>query len=422
MATIPNRYSQLAGLMPRGQFWDALGAVIPKRNTPYQFLFETGIANRRFGVFDNDVFKYVVVTDALGEAVVTLDLGIGEHTIRIEDDVTANQFKAYATVRAYATWHAAYAEVLESLDLSIEQIYEGSHLEQSISLYLGEFWGREVGQTNNLLYATETFRGVLWNLRQAYRWYGATKHGLQQAVWAFTSSSPWIVPRLWRARWILDTPLLPNFDLQTFVRTLPAPTLPYVLPDDLFQTINDASYLFVHDFYADTDPNVFPGPIQQPPTPQTLNVTYQNGWDGGDVTIAGTTVTGEAISETIPAGPLPVPTPVALLVQGTQVFSTITSITKSVVAGIGSVAIVGLSTSRFVKLESLNSLFFPSPIAPIGSYQLTLDHATPSIHAAYNASFSNTFPGPITQPLSAVSAPSPFYKYMGWRRRHYRRA
>ena len=87
MATIPNRYAQLTGLMPKGQFWDALGAVIPKRNTPYQFLFETGIPNRRFGVFDNDAFQYVVITDALGQAIVTLDLGIGEHTIRIEDDV-----------------------------------------------------------------------------------------------------------------------------------------------------------------------------------------------------------------------------------------------------------------------------------------------------------------------------------------------
>jgi len=379
--------------MPKGQFWDALGAVIPKRNTPYQFLFETGIPDRRFGVFDNDAFQYVIVTDALGEAVVTLDLDIGEHTIRLEDDVTANQFKAYATVRAYATWHAAYAEVLESLDLSIEQIYEGSHLEQSISMYLDEFWGREVGQTNNLLYTTETFRGVLWNLRQAYRWSGATKHGLQQAVWAFTSSAPWIVPRPWRARWILDTPLLPNFDLETYARTLAPRTSAAELVDDQFPNGNEAIYRFVHREYLDTAPNLFPGPIFQPPTPQVLTVSLQHLWGGGDITIEGTTTTGDAISETFA---VPVPFLADTVVVGTQVFVTVTSITKASI-GAGAVAAkIGLFTSRFMQLTKLGSTFNLN----IGGspYGVSLLHSAPSVHGLVMSLQPNLFPGPITQP------------------------
>ena len=364
MATIPNRYAQLTGLMPKGQFWDALGAVIPKRSTPYQFLFETGIPNRRFGVFDNDAYQYVVVTDALGQATVALDLGIGEHTIRIEDDVTGNQFKAYATVRAYATWHAAYAEVLESLDLDIEQIYEGSHLEQSISMYLNEFWGREVGQTNNLLYATETFRGVLWNLRQAYRWSGATKHGLQQAVWAFTSSSPWIVPRPWRARWILDTPLLPNFDLQTYARTLD-----YSAGDPL-EVINAQRRVFVHRDYDGSLASPFPGPFFNPPTAQTLIVLFRAGWTGGDIVVDGTTTTGDIISETFTSPPLPIVADT--LVAGTQTFTTVTGAAKSLVGAAFSAAI-GLSTSQFLTMNSLNSL------VPLGNEDIKYSNGGPTV-------------------------------------------
>jgi len=328
-----------------------------------------------------------------GQATVALDLDIGEHTIRIEDDVTGNQFKAYATVRTYATWHAAYAEVLESLDLDIEQIYEGTHLEQSISMYLDEFWGREVGQTNNLLYATETFRGVLWNLRQAYRWSGATKHGLQQAVWAFTSSSPWIVPRPWRARWILDTPLLPNFALESYTRTLAPSTDPAVLPDDDLPSANESVYQFVHRQYDATAPNLFPGPIFQPPVSQVLTVTFPNAWDGGDITIEGTTTTGDPISEVFP---VPAPLVADTVVIGTQVFTSVTSITKATVAVAAVSATVGLAVSRFAKIVELGSTFNVN--MAVVPYGITWAYSAPSVHAGVAANAPNLFPGPITQP------------------------
>jgi hypothetical protein len=85
--------------------------------------------------------------------------------------------------------------------------------------------------------------------------------------------------------------------------------------------------------WAATAANTYVGVIGQPSNPRCLRYTFTAMWNGGNVTVNGT-FDGQAISYVIPSAPgsTNVDIPTAL-------FTTVTSITKSVVGTTGSVSI-----------------------------------------------------------------------------------
>lgn len=80
----------------------------------------------------------------------------------------------------------------------------------------------------------------------------------------------------------------------------------------------------IHALYDGTSA-AFPGPFTQPVAPSKLSVTFTASWNGGDVTVAGTGLNGEAITEVFADS--------IATVQGTKTFVTVTGATKETAAG-----------------------------------------------------------------------------------------
>jgi hypothetical protein len=264
------RYDELLSTFPSGSFYAAAGQILPFRDGPYQFLYQNVTPLTDFGIFVNDVFTGTVTSDIAGNAIITVTLQAGENFIVAENDTTGRLQPIFATVRNSATWLAAYAQVLEGMDGSIDQVQAAPLLEEVTSSFIEDVHGRLLNQPNDVgVYVNETYRFVLRQLRQAYRLWGAREAGLRQVVQAFTSSVPLVVPHQWRPHWVVGTQLAPNNDLQAHSRILDPAT-------PLFNT-NQRSRDYVRMSFAST----LTSPLSQPSTPKKLTVDFAGGWPIG---------------------------------------------------------------------------------------------------------------------------------------------
>lgn len=331
-----NRYEQLVSEIPAGSFYASTGHVLPRRDDPYELLFETNAASTIFGVFDNTEFKGTITTDANGDAIVSLTLGPGRHDIRLENDDTGQQFFAYVSVRNWATWHAAYAQALEGtpnffgIDPAIDSVSNATRLEDADSIHIEDSQGKLVAQPNDLGYINDTYRNVLQSLRQAYRIYAGKLAGIRQVVSAYTSVLPLVLDDRWRPKWILGSQLAPSPGMEEHATST----------DTVLTNLNAESRVAVHAAFPSTS-SPAPGPTTNPPTSQALTVTFDGAWDGGDVTVVGTAPGGGVISEVFTATP-------GSTVTGVEVFTTVGTI--SFTTGTLGTASVGLAESRFITI------------------------------------------------------------------------
>ena len=341
-----NRYAQLISLVPKGSFYDAAGDILPYRSDPYSFLYSPVTPNRTFGIYVNDVFRGTTQSDGTGKAVVSVQLDLGEQDIVLVDTIDQSRFSAPGvTVRLYATVLASHADVFSSIDASIDEIEQSMALETATPRFISDVFGRPLRQPNDLgVYLTDTYRRLLFRLRQAYRLFGSKLTGVRQAVFAYTGSVPLRLPKAWRADWVLGAQLLPNGDLQTYARVTDAATMATPVPN-----ANQRVPVFIHAAYGGT--TIFPGPFTNPPIPQVLTVTFSVGWLGGAVLIMGTDVNGTAVTETI-APPSGATFPIT--VTGRQVFVTVTGATMTT-AGVWT-ASIGLGLTLFLRVLRIGSL------------------------------------------------------------------
>lgn len=360
-----NRYLELLDEVPKGSFYDAVGHVLPARDTAYDFVFTTSSVNTVFGVFVDTEFRGTVTTDALGEAVVSAVLATGQHEIVLEnDDTGARTPTSHVTVLNWATWMAAYAEALEGtpsfvgIDPAIDSVLAATRLADADARHIEDVHGKILRQTNDLNYILDTYRGVLQDLRQSHRIWGARPAGMKQTVHAYTSVSPFIVPNKWRPRWVLGDDLGSNSELQLYAGAFDPITSE--TPDILQDNLNLRSIDAVHLAFGD-DLAAAPGPITQPPVAQVLTVSFSAGWVGGNVIVTGTAPGGGARSEQFVAA-------AGSRVLGAEVFETVTSITNTAPAGPAGTASVGLGVSRFITVNSI-----PGPPQSTGSIRLTLE-------------------------------------------------
>lgn len=363
-----NRYSELLEAGPKGSFWDAYGLVLPFRDSAYEFLFTTGEATKEYQVFVNDAHVGPVATDALGDVIVTVTLGLGRSEIKLVGDASGDTFRAYVVTRNTATWLAAYADVFESIDTSIEDTRNALKLESVNSSFIEDVFGRTLAQPNDIGFLQEGYRRLLRELRQGFRFWGGRLAGVRQVVNAFTDVNPLVLPKSWRPSWILGTQLLANNEFSTLGRVTSTDIVSPAVAALGASNLNQVSLRYVHTTVLATASNVFPGPIQDPPNgAERLIVLVTSGWDGGSVTVVGTDVLGNSITEvfTDPAGS---PSPATVILLGTKEFASITSITKSVIGVAVAGVQVGLRDSRYLRIVGFG------PGNPKGSVSRDLTH------------------------------------------------
>ena len=332
------RYEDLLGELPRGSAYANSGYVLPFRDADQQFLFEDpAFPNQVYGVFVDDRFFGTVTSDAQGAVIVEVPLEPGPHVITIENDFNARRLNSYVTVRDYAVWYASYAEALEGsttffgIDPAIDSVERAPALINADAVHIEQTQGQTLRQPNDLGYVTDTYRTVLFGLRQGFRLYAVTPFGIAEAVAAFTNSLAYVVPRALRPTWFLNSQLAPNgtLDQRTHVAQSALPTLNQT-------TLNAVGSILATE--ASTTPT-------NPPTAQRLIVIFTSSWDGGNLTITGTDGAGTVISEVF----TPTGTPVSGFINklGAETFTTVTSITNSSIGTTGS-ATIGLTATAFV--------------------------------------------------------------------------
>lgn len=383
-----NRYQQLLASLPRGSFYNAVGYIIPYRSGVQQFRLETATPSRAFGLFVNDVFAGTVQSDNAGIVILSLTVPPGKTTIKIVDGVTQQPFLSYIDARRFADWYASYADILETSDAEIEDIYNARSLNTVTANYAEAVYGLPLSTPNVADYSIVSYVNVLQELRQSYRGYGGMPRGLRAGVGAFLSSSPLDVPKAWIPAWILGQDLLPNSNLQAIARTSIAQES--VAGVDL-PTINQVSLTYIHGSILDNAGALNYAPTHQPPVAQQLTVTTDTAWAGGNITITGTDATGQLISETV--------TPVVSnTVETVLDFATVTSIAKASVGGAGHFVKIGTALSRYVTILSMG------PYNALGSALPLEWRNTPSLQWATGTSI---------YPINPVSNPGGIYTLTG---------
>lgn len=213
-----NRYRQLLSGVPKGNFYKSDGTVLPHRSGTYELRITTGIPTREYGIFVNEDYRGLVTTDGDGIAILNIALFKGRNDLKLIDAVTKQATATTLTTREYATWMAGQAEVIESIDEGVEQVLLDSRLATASISLIDEVFGQTVKTGNDFNYDLDTYRGLLQELRTAYRYYGSTLGGIQRVVRAFTQVNPLIYDRQFGPTWILGKDIISPAD-DTSTRT-----------------------------------------------------------------------------------------------------------------------------------------------------------------------------------------------------------
>jgi hypothetical protein len=373
----PSRYDQIISLVPKGSTWDPLGSVLPLQDDPHDFVFDTNLPSTLFRIEVNGVYFGQVTSDVNGDANVSLTLTQGPKTIDLVTMDGSSKFTAYASVRATATWHAAWADQADALDESIDATKKSVRIDDANITFLEENFGRRLRQPNDIAYVTGNYRVALRELHQAYRFWGGRLAGLRQAVSALTGVNPLRVPRAWRPRWVVGDQLLPNGNLRTHSRVTTTDL------DAVSSTLNIRLRTYVHAALAGNSANnVFPGPFTNPPAPERLWIVAASGYDGGNITITGTDVDGDAVTETVT-----VPVVGALTAYATiNYFRTVTSAQKAAIGASAATVSIGLFSSKFLRIVSIGDHSPPGSGAASRNLQVaTVSGATSLVWDGFTA-------------------------------------
>jgi SPP1 family predicted phage head-tail adaptor len=131
----------------------------------------------------------------------------------------------------------------------------------------------------------------------------------------------------------------------------------------------------VHASVLATAVNAFPGPFTDPDFPRNLQVDLASGWDGGDITIAGTDQFDAAVIEVFTTGS-------GVTRVGTKIFKTVTAISKASVGVAAAGATVGVGNKlgvvgRLADTES--AILMVNNAAEPATLDDTYDAFTPTV-------------------------------------------
>lgn len=213
MAILPetSRYTDLLSYLPTGSFYESLGTVIPYRFGNTEIRLETANPNTKFGLYLNDKYSGTVVSDVEGNVVFNAHFDRGDAEVKLINLSTGRKFTSWVTVREYALWLAAYAEVLSDIDDSLSRVYDSLFVNQVQVLDAEDRFGEEIETYNNIGLSIDSYRKQLHELRLAYRNWGTSYRGLDHAVADFTQVPPFgYQRRKWGPNWVIDQSMLKN--------------------------------------------------------------------------------------------------------------------------------------------------------------------------------------------------------------------
>lgn len=347
-----NRYDDLLAALPRGKFYqiEEGSTVLPYQDAPHEFEFRTNKANRRFIAYVGDVEIGEIMSDIDGRAIVRTvrNLAPGEYEIRILDPLDSTITRDYVSIKHLAAWLDMYATVLNEMDVQIDEMDAARSIETVTPTYIQEVYGAPLRAPKLSSFVHEDYRRQLIQMRSAFRHFGGHPYGLSQVVEAFTSVSPFIVPKEWRPFWVVGTNVLgQNGDLASRSRMVTQQYAPPGASTPIldFPDLNRQLRFYVHPNITGTVTSGF----RQPPEPGRITVTIA---DTNRMTVEGTDENGDTVSEIIPD---PAVTAAAGTYYSQNIFTTITEATKSGTAGL-----IGLGDKHFVRVTRVGDFNRPA--------------------------------------------------------------
>lgn len=223
MASLPevSRYTDLISYIPSGSRYENLGTVIPYRFGSTEIRLETSTANTKYGLYVNDKYKGTYFSDSQGNVVFSAVLDRGDVEFKLVNLATGAKQVTWVTVREYALWLAAYAEVLESLDADTDRVYNSLFVNQVEADDAEDRFGTEIDTYRDTGISLPDYRRQLHELRLGYRNWGSRYRGLEHAVADFTQVPPFgYQRRKWGPNWVLDQSMVKNHRFEDRGHTL----------------------------------------------------------------------------------------------------------------------------------------------------------------------------------------------------------
>jgi hypothetical protein len=207
--TTEARYLDLLAGIPTGSYYSSTGVVIPYNNRPTQLRLVTIYPNTKFLILVNDVNSGMVLTDVNGNAIINVQLPLGDITIELQREFSTEKIKAYVTTREYSNWLAAIAEQFESLDDSTTTALNTFYLDKAGSTDIDLAHGVLLQFPNESVAELDAYRETLQLVRQSMRYFAGRLSGKYGVVAALTQINPIVFERFKDGpRWILGYDLI----------------------------------------------------------------------------------------------------------------------------------------------------------------------------------------------------------------------
>ena len=276
MASLPEvtRYTDLITYLPQGSFYESQGTLLPYRWGATEIRLETDTAGAKYGLYINDKYTGTYVSDTEGNVVFSTHLERGDIEFKLVRLSTGRKHITWVTVREYALWLAAYADVLESIDTDIDRVYNSLFVNQVEALDAEDRFGAEVDTYRNTGISLADYRRQLHELRAGYRNWGSRYRGLEHAVADFTQVTPFgYQRRAWGPNWVLDQSMVKNHRFKYRGHTvswvgagLPGVDVVSVEPDVVQGFAHSADFVFVSptEYYLRWNPTGVAGPLVVP--------------------------------------------------------------------------------------------------------------------------------------------------------------
>jgi len=200
-----NRYADLIKSIVAGNFYASRGTVLPYRHGNTEIRLKTSSPSTQYGLYVNEVYSGSVTSDVQGNVVFSRHLQRGDNEFVLSNLTTGHKLSSWVTVREYALWLIADAEVFEGIDDDWQEAKDDLAIETATANGIEEVFGAKIGVYNNLSQDLDTYRWTLHELRNAYRDYGGIVRGVETAIAEFTQIPPFgYTRRFWGPNWVLN--------------------------------------------------------------------------------------------------------------------------------------------------------------------------------------------------------------------------
>lgn len=347
----PNRSSQLNSLVPKGFPYRLRGALLANQDDPFQIPFSGLEPNFLYDLYVNNQRRRSFTSDSSGDLLVTIELDAGadyEILLFPFGGTEFGQKRIWVSVRNWATLHSSTAEMILEQDDDIAIIYDGLRLDTAAIDELNNYHGQNLFQTNDFNYGTRGFRETLRMLRQAYLNEGGSIAGIRNAVSSLAFINPLIKSGRDLSIWWLDEELSQEFRFTSRLTSNDLDTINLSALTGLGTILSSSSNFGLQNVELVEADN--------------LRFSFSADWDGGDITISGTTKFGVEVQEIVFSSP-------GNVVESNFSYVSATTILKQVQGTAGDVT-VGYASVKFVKIINISPFTEPDT-----SYTLTYQPA-----------------------------------------------